>query len=82
MTSWFLTTRLGRYIAAGGAIATAIGLALFRAFMAGRKAEREKQIRASLENLRNRTRKNEEIGNLSEPDVDRRLDRWVSDDER
>lgn len=82
IVAWFLGTKLGRTLAAAGAIALAIGLALLKAFTAGKAAEKAKQDRASLENLRKRAKTDEEIGSLNDADVDRRLGRWVPDDER
>lgn len=82
MIGWFFATKVGRYIAAGFAIAAAVGLAVLKVFMAGKAAEKAKQDRASLENLRKRAKTDEEVGGLSGSDVDRRLGRWVSGDER
>lgn len=79
---WFATSRLGRGLAAAGAIAFAIGIALLRAFSAGKDAERARQDRASLENLRMRQETDDEVRNLPASDVRRRLDEWVPDDEQ
>ena len=80
--AWFLTTRIGRAVATGLAVAGAIGVVVLRAFMAGKKAEREKQDRAALENLRNRAKKDDEVKKLDPDSRLERLNRWVSDDER
>jgi hypothetical protein len=78
--TWIITSRAGRAVAAGVGIALAIGLALLKAFSAGRSAERAKQDRASLENLRKRQQTDEEIRSLPASERRRRLSGWVSDE--
>ena len=80
MWVWLLGTKFGRAVAAGLAIAGAIGLALLKAFMAGKAAEKAKQDRASLENLRNRAKTDDEVKKLDPDKRLERLNRWVSDD--
>jgi hypothetical protein len=80
IVAWFATSKVGRAIAAGAAIALAIGIAVLKIFSAGRDAERAQQDRQSLQNLRTRQETNAEIDGLGGADLDRRVDRWVRDD--
>lgn len=74
---WLATSRAGRIVAAAGALTVAIVIALLRVFAAGRNSERVKQDRASLENLRDRNRIENEVDALGADDLDRRGRRWV-----
>lgn len=76
---WLATTRTGRFVAAAGALAVAIGVALLKAFGAGKQIERAKQDRQSLENLRHRAKVEDAIDTLSQPTRKERLDRWAKD---
>jgi hypothetical protein len=77
---WLATTRTGRFVAAAGALSLAIGVALLKAFSAGRQLERDKQDKSSLENLRNRQEIENEVNTLGGDDLDRRGRRWVRPD--
>lgn len=79
MIAWLLGTRLGRWLAIAGAAALALGVALLRAFQLGKASERAKHDRQSLENLRNRSRVDDEVARMSDADRRKRLGRWVSD---
>lgn len=77
---WFISTRVGRWLAAGGAAALAVGLLLLRAFAAGKKVERQAADKASLTNLQARNETDESISIMS-PDTRRnQLSGWVRDD--
>lgn len=81
--TWLATSKVGRALAAGLGIAAAIGLAVAKVFSAGKAAEQAKQQRQSLDNLRERAKKNDEIRTLTGDDLRERLNRWVPDnDER
>ncbi|MGL5166654.1 MAG: hypothetical protein ACRC9K_12280 [Afipia sp.] len=79
---WFATSKTGQYIAAGLALAAAIGVAVLKVFNSGKAAERAKQDRQSLENLRERAATNDEIHSLGPDDVRDRLDRWSVPDDK
>jgi uncharacterized membrane protein YraQ (UPF0718 family) len=80
IAAWFVTSKVGRAIAAGAAIALAIGIAVLKVFSAGKDAERARQDRQSLENLRSRAKTDDEVHRLSDSDLNKRLDRWVRPD--
>lgn len=80
IVTWFAATKIGRAIAAGFAVAAAVGIFALKLFNAGKRSERVKQDRDSLKNLRNRQERNEELENLGPADLDRRMRRWVRDD--
>lgn len=82
MWTWLVTSKLGRALAAGLAIAAALALAALKLISIGKRAERARQDRASLDNLRNRQRTDEDIENLGHADLDRRMHRWVRDGKR
>ncbi|MBI1201475.1 MAG: hypothetical protein GC182_03080 [Rhodopseudomonas sp.] len=80
--TWFATSKAGRAIAAGAALALAIGIAVLKVFNAGKASERAAQDRASLDNMRERQATDDEVANLGPADLDRRMRRWVRDDEQ
>lgn len=80
--AWFGTSKLGRMIAAGFALAFAVGIAVLKVFSAGKASERQKQDQQSLENLRERARNDDEISTLPTDQLDSRLSRWVSPDDK
>jgi hypothetical protein len=77
--SWLLGSALGRKVAAGVLIALAIAFGLYRVYAAGAARERAKQAQATLQNLRNRMRVDDEIASMSPADRRKRLSEWVSD---
>lgn len=82
IVTWFLTSKVGRMLAAGFAIAVAIGIAVLKVFNAGKGAERARQDRQSLENLRSRARTDDEVHGRSDDALERDLSHWVRDDEK
>lgn len=76
ITLWFATSRTGRAIAAAGALALAIGVALLKVFSAGKQAERVTQDRASLENQRARAAIEDELNTLPMSEREERLRQW------
>lgn len=79
---WFTTSKTGQIILAVLGAAAAIGIAVLKVFNAGKAAERGKQDRQSLENLRERAKTNDEIRSLGPDDVRDRLDRWSVPDDK
>ena len=78
---WFTTSKAGQTILAVLGAAAAIGIAVLKVFNAGKASERGKQDKQSLENLRDRTRIDDEVKTLGRDELGDRLDRWsVSDD--
>lgn len=77
---WFTTSKVGRAVAAGLAIAAAIGIAVLKVFNAGKATERAKQDRQSIDNFKKRQDTDADINGLGHADVDERLSRWVRDD--
>lgn len=78
---WFATSKVGRALAAAGAIIVAIGIAVLKAFNAGKTSERATEDRASLENLRKRSETDHEVSKLGPDAVRDRLSPWVRNDE-
>lgn len=78
---WFATSKTGRMLAAAGTLALAIGVALLKAFSAGKQSERAAEDARSLENLRDRAGSDAEINNLGHADLDERARRWLRRDE-
>ena len=74
--AWFATSRVGQAIAAGFAIAAAIGVAVLKVFSAGKAAERAKQDAEALDATRTRARINDEIKSLPIPERAKRLKEW------
>ena len=74
---------IGRNAALWGAIAVAIGAALWVAFRRGRlEAEAEFLIRradARIRSLQTAKEVSNEVQNADRPDLERRLDRWMRD---
>lgn len=71
---------LRRYAIAAAALLIGLAILLLRVFHAGRAAEREKAMRQSLDNLRARAAKDDEVRSLPADRKRGRLDRWVRDD--
>ena len=82
IATWFVSSKAGRALAGAGAIALALGAALLKVFYSGQAAEKAKQDRASLENLRNREKINEDVGKMPDDSVRGELAGWVRDDKR
>jgi hypothetical protein len=78
--AWFMGTKVGRTVAMVAAGAVTIGIVLLKVFGAGKAAERVKQDRASLDNLRERAKTDAELDGLGSGDLDRRGRRWVRDE--
>lgn len=80
LAAWFATSKVGRTVAAGGALALAIGVALIKAFSAGKAAQLAKEQKQALEDQRTRDKIDEDVRNTGDAELDRRVDRWVHDD--
>lgn len=80
IAAWFATSKIGRAIAAGAAIALAIGLAVLKVFSAGKAAERAAQDHRSLDNMRERQATDADVEGLGHADVDQRMSRWMRDE--
>jgi hypothetical protein len=77
--AWFLTTRVGRYLAIGLAVASALGLAALKLISAGRSQERARQQADNLNAIRNRRSSDEKVDGLGPDAVGRELGKWVRD---
>lgn len=79
MWAWLIDTKLGQAVIKIMAVVTVISLVLWRAFTAGKQAEKAKQKDAALEALRRREKTDDEISSM--PDSTRReqLSQWVPD---
>ncbi|ETR79164.1 hypothetical protein X566_15420 [Afipia sp. P52-10] len=77
IAAWFATSQIGRAIVAGVAVAGTVLIAALKIFSAGKAAERASQDQQSLENLRNRNETDDEVRNLRDDDLNKRLSRWV-----
>jgi hypothetical protein len=76
-------SRLGRWAAAGLLVAAALAVAVFRLIAIGAQRERARQTQASLDNLRNRVRTDDDLARLSADERRRRLARdWGVPDRR
>lgn len=79
---WFATSKTGQTIAAVFAALGLIGVAALKVFSAGKAAERSKQDKQSLENLRDRTRIDDEVKTLGRDELGDRLSRWSVPDDK
>lgn len=73
-----LGSKLGRYVALGGLIALGVLLLIARIYAAGRAKERARQLEQSLQTIRERVKKDDEITRLPPDQRAERLNRWVS----
>lgn len=85
--TWLLSlitgSRLGRWAAAGLLIAATIAVVAFRLIAIGAQRERARQTQASLDNLRNRVRTDDDLARLPADERRRRLARdWGVPDRR
>jgi hypothetical protein len=79
---WFTTSKTGQTILAVLGAVGAITIAALKVFSAGRAAERSKQDKQSLENLRDRTRIDDEVKTLGRNELGDRLNRWSVPDDK
>lgn len=75
---WLATSKIGQTVAIALAGAAALGLALLKAFSAGRQTERTAQDRRSLENLRSRQRVEDEVQRMPYDERSAHLKEWSS----
>lgn len=80
MWAWFLTTRPGRYVVAGLAIAAAIALAALKLISTGRQQERARQQADTLEAIKARRSSDEKVDGLGPDRVRGELGKWVRDE--
>jgi len=74
-----LGSSLGRKAVLWGLVAASVVLVIWRIYSAGQSAERARQVGASLENLRNRIKVDDEITKLPPDKRRERLLEWVRD---
>ena len=79
MIAWFLTTRAGRFLAAGGALALILASFALKLLAMGRAQERAKQAHKNEAAAQDRKDLENEIDALGPADLDRRASRWLSD---
>lgn len=82
MIAWFLTTRIGRYLAIGAAFAATIGLALLKAISTGRQQERARQQASTLEAMKARRTSDEKVDGLGPDAVRDGISKWMRDGPR
>lgn len=82
MIAWFMTTRIGRYAAAGLALALATGAVVLRLLAMGREQEKAAQAHKNEAAAQDRKDLENEIDALGPADLDRRASRWLSDKRR
>lgn len=82
MWAWFITTKLGRYVVAGVAIAAAIAFAVLKLISAGRQQERARQQSETLEAIKARRTNDEKVDGLRPDAVRSQLDDWMRDGPR
>ncbi|MCX5569585.1 hypothetical protein [Kaistia nematophila] len=79
MIAWFFTTRVGRYVAAIGALLLILaGLAL-KLIAMGRAQEQARQAAGKLKAISKRRTSDAEVDQLGAADVDQRMSRWMRD---
>ena len=78
--AWFLGTRVGRYVAGGLVIAVIGGLALLRAFSAGRAGQQADQTADRLKAISKKRASDEEVDRMDAGARQRELDRWMRND--
>lgn len=85
--TWLLSiltgSRLGRWLAAVALILSVLAVAAWRLILIGQARERARHTQASLDNLRNRVRTDDELSRLPADERRRRLSRdWGVPDPR
>lgn len=73
---WFAGSKVGRVLAAVGALLLAVGVTALQIFSAGKRAERSAQDRAALEAMRDRQRTEDQVARLPRPARADRLKEW------
>jgi len=77
--AWFFTTRAGRFLAAGGALALMLAGFALKLLAMGRAQERASQTASKLKAISKRRGSDAEVDQLGAADVDDRLARWMRD---
>lgn len=80
--AWLLATRVGRYAAGALAIGAIVGVALLKAFAAGRAQQQASQAADKLKAISKRKTSDEKVDGLEPHVVRGELDRWLRDGER
>lgn len=80
MISWFMGTRFGQTIAAILGALVVFGLALLKAFYAGKASEQAKQQKNALDSLRERNKIDDEASKNAPSDNRRKLAEWMRGD--
>jgi len=78
---WLATSKTGRAFAAAGALLVGIGAALLKVYSAGRAAERDRQDKTSLDNLRDRARLEDQLQAETPDQRRKRIEQWARDRE-
>lgn len=77
--SWLMGSALGRKVALGLVLVLGALFVVWRIYSAGRAAEKARQAEASLQNIRNRMRIDDDIDKLSRDERRKRLEEWARD---
>lgn len=77
--AWFLGTRVGRYAAGVLAIAAIVGVALLKAFSAGRAQQKASQTAGKLKAISVRRISDDEVDRMDAGARRAELDRWMRD---
>jgi len=79
MWTWFLTTRVGRYLAAGAAGLLMLVVLVLRLLALGRQQERARQRADKLKAILKRKISDEKVDSLGADDVRSELSKWMRD---
>ncbi len=79
--AWLLGTRVGRYAAGALAIVVIAGVALLKAFSAGRARQQASQTADRLKAISNKRASDEDVNRMDAGARQHELDRWMRDDD-
>lgn len=79
IASFFVSTKVGRYIAAAAGVIFAVWFAAMKIYQAGKKNVKEQINRDSIQKDERREQRDAELKNLDDAALRKRADKWVRD---
>ena len=80
MWAWFIGTKAGRIVLEIGAVIALLSGIALKFYFAGKRVEKAKQTQENLENLRKRSKSDEEVNSMPADARRNELSGWVRDE--
>lgn len=80
MINWFLSTKIGQWISRAVAAFGIIFIVFSYGKRKGVQSQQDKELRNENESLKRKDKTHEDVRNMSDAELDRYTDKWMSDD--